>query len=45
MPAGASWEIDLFREIHVKRNWAIGFVDARTGKVRSVTFCNIPCDR
>jgi hypothetical protein len=42
---GPTWEIDLFREVHVKRNWAIGSVDARTGKVRSLTFCNIPCDR
>jgi hypothetical protein len=45
VPAGAAWDIELFREMHVKRNWAIGFVDARTGKVRSLTFCNIPCDR
>jgi hypothetical protein len=42
---GPTWEIDLFREVHVKRNWAIGSIDAQTGKVRSLIFCNIPCDR
>jgi hypothetical protein len=43
MPPGPAWEIDLFREIGVPRNWAIGFVDAFTGKLISVTYCNNPC--
>lgn len=41
----ASWEIELFREIGVPRNWAIGFVDAATGKLVSVHYCDVPCDR
>lgn len=45
IPAGSTWEIDLFREVGVPRNWAIGFVDAFTGGVRNLTFCNNPCDR
>jgi hypothetical protein len=42
IPEGASWDVELFRE---PRNWAIGFVDPITGAIRSVTYCNIPCDR
>jgi hypothetical protein len=45
LPAGPSWDIELFREIDVPRNWAIGFVDPLTGAIRSLTFCNVPCDR
>lgn len=45
VPAGPSWEVDLFREIGVPRNWAIGYVDPFTGKLRNLTFCNAPCDR
>jgi hypothetical protein len=45
VPEAPSWEIDLFREIGVPRNWAIGFVDARTGDLVSVTYCDVPCDR
>jgi hypothetical protein len=45
VPAGPTWEIDLFREIGVARNWAIGFVDPFSGEVRNLTFCNVPCDR
>jgi hypothetical protein len=45
VPAGPSWEIDLFRENGVPRNWAIGFVDPFTGELRNLTFCNAPCDR
>ncbi|MDQ6794746.1 MAG: hypothetical protein M3067_08030 [Chloroflexota bacterium] len=45
IPAGPVWEIDLFREVNIKRNWAIGFVDAYNGMVRGLTFCNIPCNR
>jgi hypothetical protein len=43
--AGPSWDIELFREIGVPRNWAIGFVDPSSGKLRSLTFCTDPCDR
>ena len=45
MPAGPSWKINLFREIGVPRHWAIGFVDPFEGSLRSVTYCDIPCDR
>jgi hypothetical protein len=40
-----SWDIELFRENGVPRNWAIGFVDAVTGEVVSVAYCDVPCDR
>jgi hypothetical protein len=43
-PAGLAWEIDLFREIGVPRNWAIGFVDFG-GELVSLTLCDAPCDR
>jgi hypothetical protein len=45
VPAGPSWEIDLFRETGVPRNWAIGFVDPFTGTLRNLAFCNAPCNR
>jgi hypothetical protein len=45
VPAGPSWEVDLFREAGVPRNWAIGFVDPFTGKVLNLAFCDVPCDR
>ncbi len=45
VPVGPSWEIDLFREIGVPRNWAIGYIDPYTGELRNLTFCNDPCDR
>ena len=45
IPKGPSWEIDLFREVDVPRQWAIGFVDPFDATVRSVTYCNAPCDR
>ncbi len=41
---GPSWEIDLFRESGVPRNWASGLVDPFTGKLQNLTFCNTPCD-
>lgn len=43
VPVGASWEIDLFREVGVPRNWAIGFVDPLSGQLRGVTYCDAPC--
>jgi hypothetical protein len=45
VPAGPSWEVDLFREKGVPRNWAIGFIDPFTAKVRNLTFCNAACSR
>jgi hypothetical protein len=45
VPPGPSWEIDLFREQGVPRNWAIGFVDVFSGELLDLTFCNDPCDR
>jgi hypothetical protein len=45
IPAGPSWEIDLFREAGISRSWAIAFVDPATGAVKNVTFCDEPCDR
>lgn len=45
MPGGPSWDVELFREVGVPRNWAIGYVDAFSGEVLNLTFCNNPCDR
>jgi hypothetical protein len=39
---GVFWNVELFRE---PRNWAIGSVDATTGDLRGLQFCNRPCDR
>lgn len=44
-PAGPSWEIDLFREVDVPRDWAVGFVDPFDGKLRGVSYCDAPCER
>jgi hypothetical protein len=45
VPAGPSWDVELFREVGVARNWAIGFVDAYSGELLNLTFCNAPCSR
>lgn len=45
LPHGPSWEIDVFRERGVARNFALGFVDPFSGQLRSVNYCNAPCDR
>jgi hypothetical protein len=45
VPSGPSWEIDVIREEDGVRDWAIGFVDPATGNLRSLSFCNDPCDR
>lgn len=45
VPAGPTWEVDLFRENGVPRNWAIGFVDPTNGKVLRLETCNNPCLR
>jgi hypothetical protein len=39
------WQVELFREIDVPRNYAIGAVDPFTGKLESLRFCNDPCLR
>lgn len=44
-PPGPMWDIELFREVGVPRTWAIGFVNALTGELASITYCNHPCDR
>jgi hypothetical protein len=45
VPAGPSWDVDLFREVGVPRHWAIAFLDPFDASLRSVTYCNNPCDR
>jgi hypothetical protein len=45
VPVGPSWDIDLFREVGVPRHWAIAFLDPFDASVRSVTYCDVPCDR
>jgi hypothetical protein len=45
VPAGPSWDIELFREVDTPRNWAIAFVEPFKSTVRSITYCDIPCDR
>jgi len=44
VPAGPNWELDLFREQGVPRNFALAFVDPFTGAVK-VNFCEAPCSR
>jgi hypothetical protein len=45
VPAGPSWDIELFPDLNAPRHWAIAFVDPFNASVRSVTYCNVPCDR
>ena len=45
LPKGASWELDLFREMGVPRHWAIAFVDPFDASLKSIHYCDIPCDR
>ena len=50
VPAGPSWEIQLFRnEDHQGRTrgreFVLGFVDPAAGTVRSINYCNAPCSR
>jgi hypothetical protein len=42
LPEVPYWDVELFRE---PRNWAILYVDARSGAILSSLYCNIPCDR
>ena len=44
VPAGPNWELDLFREQGVPRNFAFAFVDPSTGAVQ-LNFCEAPCSR
>jgi hypothetical protein len=44
VPAGPSWELDLFREQGGPRNFALAFVDPFTGAVK-VNLCEVPCSR
>jgi hypothetical protein len=39
------WSLELFREVGVPRDWAIGFVDARSGTLGSLEICDDPCRR
>lgn len=43
VPAGPSWEVDVFRAVDGARQWAIAFVDPATGQVRSVNLCEREC--
>jgi hypothetical protein len=45
VPEGPSWEVDLFREVGVPRHWALAFVDPFDASLRSLTYCDVPCDR
>ena len=45
VPGGPSWEIDVIREESGIRDWAIGFVDPMMGSLRSLSFCDAPCDK
>ena len=45
LPKGPSWELDLFREHGVPRNWATAFIDPFDASFISATYCDVPCDR
>lgn len=42
LPEVPYWDVELFRE---PRNWAIVYVDARSGAILRTMYCEIPCDR
>jgi hypothetical protein len=44
VPAGPNWDLDLFREHGVPRNFVLAFVDPFTGAVE-LNFCEAPCSR
>ena len=44
VPAGPNWELDVFREKGVPRNFVLAFVDPYTGAVQ-LDFCEAPCAR
>jgi hypothetical protein len=45
VPVQPAWSVELFRERGVPRNWAIGYVDAVSGELLGLHYCNNPCDR
>ena len=45
LPKGAFWDIDLFREVGVPRNWAIAAINPFDASLISIHYCNVPCDR
>jgi len=45
LPKGAFWDIDLFREVGVPRNWAIAAINPFDASLISIHYCDIPCDR
>jgi hypothetical protein len=42
LPEVPYWDVELFRE---PRNWAILYVDAKSGAIIRSLYCDIPCDR
>jgi hypothetical protein len=42
LPEVPYWDVELFRE---PRNWAILYVDAKSGVILKSLYCDIPCDR
>jgi hypothetical protein len=42
LPVVPYWDVELYRE---PRNWAILYIDAKSGGVLGRMFCDIPCDR
>jgi hypothetical protein len=45
LPRGPFWDIELFREMGVPRNFALAFVDPFSGALKHIEYCNEPCDR
>jgi hypothetical protein len=44
-PKGAAWDIELFRESGVPRNFARAYVDPSDGHVMLLDICDAPCPR
>jgi hypothetical protein len=42
VPKGVSWSFQVFRH---PRNFALAWVDAYTGAIISINYCDIPCNR
>jgi hypothetical protein len=42
LPEVPYWDVELFR---APRNWAILYVDAKSGAILKSLYCDIPCDR
>ena len=45
VPAGPTWAVELFREVGVPRHWAIAHVNAISGELIRIDYCDIPCGR